>query len=160
MKKSILLGLFYLLFGMASIGHLYGQPEGNRDEKIKVFKVSYITSQLNLTSEEAQKFWPVYNEFETEFKKLQIERRKEVLSKQEQIDGMNDKEIEAILNKKFELDLKEVQLRNKYLDEYKKVLPIRKVAKLYIAELKFKLILLEEIKKRRRQEQNNKNKRF
>jgi hypothetical protein len=160
MRKTIPHITVFMLIGIVSLSNLFGQPDGSRSEKIKAFKVSYITSQLNLTSDEAQKFWPVYNEFETELEKIQKERRTEVFSKQEQIDGMSDNEIEAILDKKFELDLKEVQLRNKYLDKYKKVLPVRKVAKLYIAELKFKLILLEEIKKRKRQEQNNKHKRF
>ena len=56
------------------------QQEGINREKlaqtIDALKVAYITKQLDLTPEEAQKFWPVYNVFAIELKKAKIERKK------------------------------------------------------------------------------------
>ena len=39
-------------------------PEPPKKEKMEAMRVGFITQKLDLTSEEAQKFWPVYNEFQ------------------------------------------------------------------------------------------------
>ena len=44
------------------------QPNPQRAEKIKALYVAYITQQLNLTVDEAQKFWPVHTQFDEEIK--------------------------------------------------------------------------------------------
>jgi hypothetical protein len=41
------------------------KPEGGR---LEALKIAYITKQLNLTPEEAQRFWPVYNQYSNEIK--------------------------------------------------------------------------------------------
>ena len=44
------------------------QDETKKQEKIQSLYIAYITQQLNLNPEEAQKFWPVHSQFETEIK--------------------------------------------------------------------------------------------
>jgi hypothetical protein len=44
------------------------QPNPQREEKMKALYVAYITQQLQLTSEEAQKFWPVHAQYDNELK--------------------------------------------------------------------------------------------
>ena len=68
MKKLIPLALFVLMtsISMAQQGPLPrpGRPPlAPRNERVELIKVNYITKQLNLTKEEAEAYWPVYNEY-------------------------------------------------------------------------------------------------
>ena len=58
--------------------------KGSR-EKIKALKVAYLTEQLNLTSSEAEKFWPIYNRFEKERYKLYYVKRSEIKKRIESV---------------------------------------------------------------------------
>lgn len=68
MKKYIL--LLTLLLGSVSMAFAQDQPGDDltKQEKIKALYVAYVTQQLALTPDEAQKFWPVHTQFETELR--------------------------------------------------------------------------------------------
>ena len=115
-------------------------------EKIKALKTAYITEKLALTPEEAQKFWPVYNEHE----KQKMELRKSIkadFKRDANIDEMSDEEVNKMVNKGIELREKELNLHKAYIAKLKEVLPIKKIAKLNEAEKSFKKELLKKIKK-------------
>jgi hypothetical protein len=69
MKKII---LYCLLICASFAAHAQtpddGQPNAKREEKIKALYVAYITQQLQLSSEEAQKFWPVHAQYDAELR--------------------------------------------------------------------------------------------
>ena len=44
--------------------------EKNKQEKIRSLYVAYVTQQLQLTPDEAQKFWPVHTQFENDMKSV------------------------------------------------------------------------------------------
>ncbi|MEP4946352.1 MAG: hypothetical protein ABJU26_02325, partial [Flavobacteriaceae bacterium] len=74
--NKILLILFTMLL---STNWFYAQhPSG---ERIKTLKVAYITEKISLTSEEAQSFWPVYNDYEEKKHALRKKERDELKSK-------------------------------------------------------------------------------
>ena len=62
MKKIVL----FVLFMSAAFSSVHAQQD--KHEKIRAFKTAYLTEQLSLTSSEAEKFWPVYNEYENKMK--------------------------------------------------------------------------------------------
>jgi Skp family chaperone for outer membrane proteins len=71
MKKILLLATIFLgSFFVASAQE--DQPVDEnvamKNEKVQALYVAYVTKELNLTSEEAQKFWPVHNQFENEMR--------------------------------------------------------------------------------------------
>ena len=114
-------------------------------EKIKAMQIGYITEKLSLTSEEAQKFWPIYNEFDDKMEAIRKEMRtpnKEGFS----IDDMNDAEVEKMVNAHIIVRQKELDIQKEYHTKFKAVLPIKKVAKLYKADQDFKRDLLQKIK--------------
>ena len=111
-------------------------------EKFEVQKIAFITKQLDLTPEEAQKFWPVYNQFSDARKQLH-EQHKE---NRKDIDNLSDSEIEKLIDNHIILDQKELDLKKKYHTEFKKVLSNKKVAKLYHAEHMFNKDLLKRLK--------------
>jgi uncharacterized small protein (DUF1192 family) len=116
---------------------------GKIKERIKAQRVAFISDRLALTSDEAQKFWPVYNQFTADFeevKKAQNEQRKNTNDK---LAVLGDKEIEKALEDELSSQQKLIELQRKYQIELKKVISVRKVAMLYKAERDFKLQLLK-----------------
>ena len=130
MKKFLLLTIFAASF---SLGLIAQQPF--KGERIKALKVAFITQALNLTSEEAQKFWAVYNAYDQEIKKA----RQAVTDDQLKTE-------EAVLN-----------IRKKYKPEFKKVLndDVR-VNRIFKIDGEFKEEVRKELLKRQQQKQQNK----
>jgi len=126
-----------------------------RREKIKAQKVAFITKKLDLTSEEAQVFWPVYNEYEKEKDKLHEERHVLMEKIIKNYDTIEDAEMEDIADKLMELDIKDINLRKKYYENYKTILPIRKVVELQKSEHDFKHFLLRQIRGDQRSERGH-----
>ena len=69
-------------------------------EKIEVQKIAFITKQLDLTPEEAQKFWPVYNQFSDARKQLHEQHKKN----RKNIDDLSDSEVEQVIDNHIILD--------------------------------------------------------
>ena len=108
-------------------------------DRWKAEKIAYITDAMELTSAEAEKFWPVYNKCECE-KKKSFEKVIDAYKALEEAlqAGKNDNEINNLLNKYLEVQNSGKDIDSKYVSEYRKILPGKKVAKLYIAEESFR----------------------
>lgn len=114
-------------------------------EKFKAMKVAHITEKLNLSPSEAEKFWPVYNEYQT--KKETIYKELKTLKRATKDDKeISDTEIETMLNKRVDAKQSEANLEKEYLIKFKTVLPIRKVGAFYKAEESFKRELLKKMR--------------
>jgi len=132
MKRLLLCTSLFLL------GMLARAQNGNR---LEALKIAYITNKLNLSPEEAQKFWPIYNSYALE---LRVTRMK------------------AIDNKSSELELDEslLNIRKKYSVLFGQVLPPQKVDTFFKSEKEFghfvqKEMELRQLKQQQRQLQNN-----
>ncbi len=143
MKKLVLSTLLLALFATIS----YAQPQ-DREERIKAMRVAFITDQLQLTPEESQNFWPVYNEYQAEQKKLRQQYRPT-----KNMEAVTEEEAAEIIEASFELEEKELLLKRNYVDRLKNVVPLRKIVKLRQVERNFKQQLLTEIKNRPRRRQ-------
>lgn len=117
-------------------------------EKIQAMKVGYITEKLNLTSKEAEQFWPVYNEFDKKMENIHKTIRKSH-KKSSSIDEMSDSEVDKMLESHNELRQKELDTQKEYNTKFKLILPVKKVAKLYRAEHNFKRELLKKLKNKK-----------
>ena len=117
----------------------FGQPNGDWKEKIMAEKIAFLTAELSLTPQEAQTFWPVYNQISKE----KDEATKEVLvaykAMREAVEsGKSKKEISSLLDKYIAATEKQSKIENGAGEKYKTVLPVDKVAKLFIGEEKFR----------------------
>jgi Spy/CpxP family protein refolding chaperone len=147
--KSLLF-LFSFLIGSAA----FGQPDNKmtkeerqeRHELIQAQKVAFISNQLELTTGEAEKFWPVFNEYEAEIEKVRRAHRIE-MKKLRDIDNLSEDEAYSITEKILNLEEQNSKIRKEYLAKFAEVLGKKKAAKVYIAEEKFKRELLKKIKK-------------
>ena len=98
-----------------------------RAEKIQALKIAFITQKLQLTSAEAEKFWPVYNDYENEIKTLRLNNKNgDVLENEEKL----------------------LNIRKKYKPSFEKILGPQKLNQLYNAEKEFRNVLIKQLKNR------------
>ncbi|MEM0999274.1 MAG: hypothetical protein AAGN35_19615 [Bacteroidota bacterium] len=143
--KHVYLALLALLFAFPSFAQ---NQDGSNVESLRI---AYITTKLSLTSDEAKIFWPVYDEYQAETKALKKSLRTDLTDVRNNFDGMSDKDINAFMDRYMDSKQRELELTLKYHEEFKKVLPIRKVARLYKAEQEFTKMLLRRLQEQRRQ---------
>jgi len=127
----------------------------DKKENIEAMKVAFITQKLDLTPQEAQQFWPVYNQYNDKVKELRKKRRQDKREARSNFDELTDKEVEQVINNDMACRQKELDLQKEYHEKFKEVLPIKKVARLYAAEEQFKIVLINKLKDRDRGPRNN-----
>jgi Na+-transporting NADH:ubiquinone oxidoreductase subunit NqrC len=123
------------------------QKKENKENR----KIAFFTAKMNLNKEEAQNFWPVLNEMEAELKNLRKENiQGKMIIKDKKAQEISDKELEELLDARIQIGKKQMEIKVKYHEKFKEVLPIRKVAKFYQANKEFKKIQSE-----RKKQHNN-----
>lgn len=127
---------------------LMGQ-NNNQDLDLSSVKIAFLTRRLALTPEEAQVFWPVYNQYQDELQEVRKNLKKDYKNSKQDFDLMSDAEVEKMVEDFVLVKEKEYNVFTKYHSEFKKVLPIRKVAKLYRSEQDFTRIILQRLNKQR-----------
>jgi hypothetical protein len=110
-------------------------------ERVKAVKIALLTQKMNLNTEEAEKFWPIYNEYEKEQKKL-----KEKFQPNKDILSMDDAAIEKHLFGYLEMEEEMVKLKKKYYQQFSKILGYRKVAILAKSDREFNFAMIDRIK--------------
>lgn len=136
-----------LIFCATTFG--FGQRSEEHRDKIKSLKVGYITERLDLSSTEAQSFWPIYNDYEEEREGLRRQERTEIKLKIRKTTTLTDTESEGLLTQYVTLKKKREELDADFLTEIKGVLPAKKILLLIRAEEGFKKRLLEQYRKKR-----------
>ena len=137
MKNTITFLLLILITSSA-----FAQPRlQQKKEQIKSLKIAYITEELNLTSEESAKFWPLYNAYEdkrSEFRHEKIRGYMDRLNAND-IDKMSDKDATALLNQMETTEDEAYQSRKKFISSLKGVIPPIKIIKLKKNQFRMKL---------------------
>ncbi len=130
MKKIILI-LLVLLGNF--LGIKAQDADQTKAEKIQALKIAFITQKLQLSTDEAQKFWPVYDQYENEIHSLQLDNR----------NGPALENEEKLLN-----------IRKKYKGSFEKVIGPQKLNKLFNAERDFRTVLIRRLQNRNQQRLN------
>lgn len=132
MKKLLLIISLFLTVGLATVAQDGGTEKKNPGGRVEALKIAYLTQKLNLSTEEAQKFWPIYNKYAAEIRKTRSDGR---------------------LNKETEIEIEEkiLGIRKKYNGEFTKALSPEKVNAFFKAEKDFGTVLQKELMERRQQ---------
>jgi len=138
MKKILLI----ILVVLGITGVSVAQDDGGGDKgggdggRLAALKIAYLTKKLNLSPEEAQKFWPIYNQYMAEIRKTRMDARQ---------------------NKEGEIPTEEklLDIRKKYNGEFNKALSSEKVNQFFKAEKEFGTVLQKELMERRMQRMDN-----
>ncbi len=118
-------------------------------KKIETEKIAFITNKLNLSVDEAQKFWPIYNEAQNKKNTLIKQKRKLMKNLHKNIETLSDKEVENILDEVLSVDMDLSKLRYDYHKKYISVIGARKTANLFEAEREFKRTLFKKMKNKK-----------
>ena len=132
------------------------RPQRPSREQVETMKIGFLTQRLNLDSEEAKVFWPVYTKYQDELEALRKSRR-DNLGNPKRLEDLPDKEVEKAVDSELGFRQSELDLLKKYHGQFKQVLPIKKVAMLYRAEEDFKRELLERLKENRQDMKHDRN---
>ena len=142
-KIIILLILFISTATFAQSGSLLKQRMQQKKEQLKSMKIGFITTELNLTSDEATKFWPLFNAFEDKQRELKQDKIKNYMDRIDS-DKLTEKEANTLLTQMEITEDELFQLRKKFVNSLKGVLPAVKILKLKKAEEEFSKKLLQQ----------------
>ncbi|WP_281335914.1 sensor of ECF-type sigma factor [Flavobacterium eburneipallidum] len=141
MKTIKLLPIILLLFSIHSFAQL-----NDKKDQIEALKVGFITNELSLTTEEATKFWPLYNSFEKKQFELKSDKMRVIKARMndEALERMSEKEAAALLAQMESNEAELYQIKKKFIANLKAILPATKIIKLKKAEDDFKRKLLQQ----------------
>lgn len=106
------------------------QPDSKQEEKIQALEIAFISRKLNLTTDDAQKFWPVYNEYKRDIRQVMINQK-------------NNPNKDVVDNEQRIIDV-----RKKYRDRFVGVIGQPRMNKFFQAEREFRGVLLNQLKNR------------
>ena len=136
----------------------YSQRDGKMHERIKAQKVAFITERLNLSPEEAQKFWPIYNSFENKANKIRQNDLKEVRQAMQR-GNLSDNEAQHILDQFMNAEEHLFEAKKQLVKDLRKVIPPQKIIQLKASEDAFNKKLMKILQQRREKMQNVRNNR-
>lgn len=119
-----------ILFSISTVSLAQQQRDG---ERLEALKIAYLTKKLNLTSDEAQRFWPVYNQYISDTRKAR----------------------QATAGNELEREEKILAVRKKYQSEFSRALSPAKANQFYKAEKDFYGFVQKELQERRQLRQDN-----
>jgi len=106
------------------------QHNENKEEKIRSLEIAYISRKLNLSTEEAQKFWPIFNEYKSEMQTING-------------GGKNRNEVDVLGREE-----KVLEIKKRYNERFTKAVGSNKSNQFFQAEHEFKGVLLNRIKQK------------
>jgi hypothetical protein len=146
MRNKIIACFFLTLFLTSAIG------QDRRDDKrkrIDALKIAYITEKLELTPEESQFFWPIYNEYVKESRTIKKSHHKT-------LEGLNnEEEAKARLDNMLEMEKEHVELKRKYIDKLSGQLTYERIYNLFAIERDFKRNVINEMSSRSKRKNKN-----
>lgn len=126
----------------------FSQKARNRMESMRI---GIITSRLNLTPEEAEKFWPVYNEYRKKLDNVHLERMQIIESlgtPGDSLKTLSDVDSEKILANILRLTDEYARIQADYYNKFKKLIGPQRSLDLYFGEIQFKRAIVKELQGR------------
>lgn len=110
-------------------------------QDIRAKKKELIAANLSLTSDEATKFWPIYDQYTSELVKINDVKYATIKQYAEQWGTMTNEQAMALLNKFLGVDQSVAQLRLKYVPIFQKVIPGTKVATFFQLDRRLTMLI-------------------
>ena len=138
-NRTKILALSVLL--MSSV--LFAQHKPDKD-KIKSLKVAFLTERLDLSSKEAQTFWPIYNEYDEKRDAMREKKHDQVYRKIRDAENLSEKEAGKLIEQYLTFEEQEEELDKNFIQKINKVISSKKTLLLLRSEYEFKKQLLKQ----------------
>jgi hypothetical protein len=147
MKRVLIVLMVILIFPITRL-----TAQNPNLEKLNSYKIGFFTKKLNLTSMEAEKFWPVYNEYQKQKKLIQMDKINLIRDFNQNESTLSDSQLTEIGDKLIASIVQESTLASTFHKKLKDVLPPAKVIRFYQAENQYKIQLLNELQSTKQQQ--------
>ena len=127
----------------------WSQPRA-MEERVEALRIAFFTEKLQLSPEESQDFWPLFNEFNRKERAI-----RKTYKSNKSLELMSDAEAEALIDNLFIMEEEMLQLKKEYFGKMRAVLPVRKLAMLPHIDRQFKERLLREMRNRQQRPQGD-----
>ena len=149
MKKGFFILLILLFSPLVTIS-----AQNQNLEKLNAYKIGFFTKKLNLSSKEAEKFWPVYNEYQDQKTRIQFEKTMIIRNFNQNESTLTDAQLTELGDKLAATMVQESALAVTFHNKLKEVLPPAKVIRFYQVENQYKVQLLKELQGKQQQRLN------
>lgn len=141
LTSAVLAGFVAISFGQPPPpeGPGFGPGRERIRERIRTVKIWKLAEELNLSEEQSQKFFPIYNSFQAERESLD-EKRRDTMRRLDELtskENPSEEDIFKLLNKLDDLGNEEQQKRLEFRQKIKGVLTPRQMGRLVVFELRF-----------------------
>jgi hypothetical protein len=140
MKRKVIVLLIMLMLAVIRLA-----AQNPNLERLNTYKIAFFTRKLNLTSQEAEKFWPVYNEYQRQKNLILVEKTTIIRNFNQNESTLNDNQLTELGDKLIATIVQESSLAVSFHKKLKEVLPPAKVIRFYQAENQYKAQLLNEL---------------
>jgi hypothetical protein len=154
MKKIMFMFLFFLMatpLVMAQEEDELGKQDPKAQEKIKAARIAFITERLGLTPAEAEKFWPIYNEFAA--RRQELRKELDQARRNKPANQSEEEHQRQLIDLGLKLKQQELDLEKDYSGRILNVINSQKLLALRKAEQDFRAMVLRQIQNRQQQQQ-------
>ena len=146
MKKILIVALFLSSFTA------FAQNNNQQDAraKLEAARIALISERLGLTPEQAQQFWPIYNEYAEQRRSIQQEFRD--ARKGMDINNLTEEQGRALVQARMEGKQRQLNLETKYSDRLMDIINNRQLMALKKAEDDFRAMIIKRIEQRKQQQ--------
>ena len=143
-KLTWLLMLVFCLIPAALLAQTNDQMQLTR-EAVKANKKLIVSKNMQLTEDEAKNFWPVYEEYQQDLRKLNEITGETIKDYAENYNSLSDEKAKSLLDQIISIDEDRLKLQRSYVPKFSKVLPAKKVTRYYQVENKLLAIVKFEL---------------
>lgn len=150
MRKVLCLIITALMLSCLSV-----KAQNQNLEKLNTYKIGFFTRKMSLTSEEAEKFWPVYNEYQKQKNLIQRDKIMLIRDFNQNESSLSDSQLTDLGDKLIKDLSDESSLAVAFHKKIREFLAPAKVIRYYQAENQYKIQLLKELQENRQQRRGN-----
>ena len=143
--KHVLVGII-LLTGVTAFAQEKGENRRMEKERIEQAKIAFITNKLELTTDQAKEFWPIYDAMQAELKEHKKTLKDELKVLKEEDSKKDDSSYKKALENMHDGQIKGIEIKTKYTNQIGELLGYDKVFTWGEAEKEFKKRLMERMK--------------
>ncbi len=146
MKK--LLTIYLIL--LATFAQSQETKQSNALSKLESARIALITERLGLSPDQAQQFWPIYNEYAEQRRGIQLEYR----STRQGMDmnNLTEEQSRVLVKARIAGQQRQLNLESTYSDRLMEIISNRQLVALRRAEDDFRQMIIRRLEQRRRQQ--------
>ena len=146
MNKKLVVVLMLVGVSFLSGSHVSAQTATEQEiellrKDIRSQKKQLIALNLSLTATEATKFWPIYDQYQAEYKKIGDAKLALITEYGQNFGTMTDEQALDYLKRSEDISKSVIELRNKYVPLVNQVLPGKKTATFFQLERRIELLV-------------------